>query len=204
MLYTKKVFAAGHIGFLGRAGVFLFVGVLFFRLIANPSINNSNETTIGNGLAQLQTNRGGRACLFILGFFLIIYGTFAVPTHNLILMYLLMLFRMQSACISHSCCWLQVCFDVSSWPNGNVVLIQVLQWFCPPTMSEPSSTAPTSQRCAKQCSPDADPQLLQFRRVQFSAGFPDLIVNAAYVLQVLNAYGKVYPTPPPQQAAHQG
>lgn len=71
-------------------------------------------------------------------------------------------------------------------------------------MSEPSSTAPTSQRCAKQCSPDADPQLLQFRRVQFSAGFPDLIVNAAYVLQVLNAYGKVYPTPPPQQAAHQG
>ncbi|DBB00740.1 TPA: hypothetical protein ACH3X1_000673 [Trebouxia sp. C0004] len=68
----------GHIGFLGRAGVFLFVGVLFFRLIADPSINNSNETTIGNGLAQLQTNRGGRACLFILGFFLIIYGTFAV------------------------------------------------------------------------------------------------------------------------------
>ncbi|DBA78497.1 TPA: hypothetical protein ACH3X2_007985 [Trebouxia sp. C0005] len=68
----------GHIGFVGRAGVFLFVGVLFFRLIANPSINNSNETTIGNGLAQLQKNRGGRACLFILGFFLIIYGTFAV------------------------------------------------------------------------------------------------------------------------------
>lgn len=66
-------------------------------------------------------------------------------------------------------------------------------------MSEPSSTAPTSQRCAKQCSPDADPQLLQFRRVQFSAGFPDLIVNAAYVLQVLNAYGKVYPTPPPSR-----
>lgn len=69
---------AGHIGFLGRAGVFLFVGVLFFRLIADPSLNNSDETTIGNGLAQLQKNRGGRACLFILGFFLIIYGTFAV------------------------------------------------------------------------------------------------------------------------------
>ena len=69
---------AGHIGFLGRAGVFLFVGVLFFRLIANPDLNNSNETTIGNGLAQLQQNRGGRACLFILGFFLIVYGLFAV------------------------------------------------------------------------------------------------------------------------------
>lgn len=71
--------------------MFLFVGVLFFRLIANPSINNSNETTIGNGLAQLQTNRGGRACLFILGFFLIVYGTFAVTTHKIILMSLLLL-----------------------------------------------------------------------------------------------------------------
>ena len=71
--------------------MFLFVGVLFFRLIANPSINNSNETTIGNGLAQLQTNRGGRACLFILGFFLIVYGTFAVPTRKIILMSLLLL-----------------------------------------------------------------------------------------------------------------
>lgn len=58
--------------------MFVFVGVLFFRLIANPGLNNSNETTIGNGLAQLQKNRGGRACLFILGFFLIVYGMFAV------------------------------------------------------------------------------------------------------------------------------
>lgn len=56
----------------------MFVGILFFRLIAYPGLNNSNETTIGNGLAQLQKNRGGRACLFILGFFLIVYGLFAV------------------------------------------------------------------------------------------------------------------------------
>ena len=35
--------------------------------------------------------------------------------------------------------------------------------------------------------------------IHFSAGFQDLIVNAAYVLQVLNAYGKVYPTPPPSR-----
>ena len=91
MPHSEKLIAAGHIGFLGRAGVFLFVGVLFFRLIADPSINNSNETTIGNGLAQLQTNRGGRACLFILGFFLIVYGTFAVSTHKTIMMSLLLL-----------------------------------------------------------------------------------------------------------------
>ena len=69
---------AGHVGFLGRAGVFCFVGVLFFRLISDPELNQSDKTTIGNGLAQLQQNRGGRACLFILGFFLIVYGLFAV------------------------------------------------------------------------------------------------------------------------------
>ena len=70
--------AAGHIGFIGRAGVFVFVAVLFFRLISNASVNSSDATTIGNGLAQLQKNHGGRACLFILGFFLIVYGLFAV------------------------------------------------------------------------------------------------------------------------------
>ena len=56
----------------------MFVAVLFFRLISNASVNRSDATTIGNGLAQLQQNRGGRACLFILGFFLIVYGLFAV------------------------------------------------------------------------------------------------------------------------------
>ena len=69
---------AGHIGFLGRAGVFLFVAILMFRAIANPDINNTNETTIGNALSQLQKTHAGKAALFILGFFLIIYGTFAV------------------------------------------------------------------------------------------------------------------------------
>lgn len=56
----------------------MFVSVLFFRLIANSSVNSEDATTIGNGLAQLQKNRGGRACLFILGFLLIVYGLFAV------------------------------------------------------------------------------------------------------------------------------
>ena len=70
--------AAGHIGFLGRSGVFLFVAILMFRTIANPDINSTDETTIGNALSQLQKTHAGRACLFILGFFLIVYGTFAV------------------------------------------------------------------------------------------------------------------------------
>lgn len=71
---------AGHIGFLGRSGVFLFVAILMFRTIANPDINNKDVTTIGNALSQLQKTHAGRACLFILGFFLVIYGTFAVST----------------------------------------------------------------------------------------------------------------------------
>ena len=65
--------------------MFLFVAILFFRLIGDPSINDKDSTSIGNGLAQLQKNHGGRACLFILGLFLIIYGLFAVgfpPVHS--------------------------------------------------------------------------------------------------------------------------
>ena len=69
---------AGHIGFLGRSGVFLFVAILMFRTIKSPNINSSDETTIGNALSQLQRTHGGRAGLFILGFFLLVYGTFAV------------------------------------------------------------------------------------------------------------------------------
>ncbi|KAL3147402.1 hypothetical protein ABBQ38_014468 [Trebouxia sp. C0009 RCD-2024] len=72
------VIVTGHIGFIGRAGVFLFVGILFFRLISDESVADPNTTTIGNGLAQLQKSHGGRACLFILGFVLIVYGAFAV------------------------------------------------------------------------------------------------------------------------------
>ncbi|KAL0022300.1 hypothetical protein WJX79_007413 [Trebouxia sp. C0005] len=68
----------GHIGFLGRSGVFLFVAILMFRTIANPDINSTDQTTIGNALSQLQKTHAGKACLFILGFFLIVYGTFAV------------------------------------------------------------------------------------------------------------------------------
>ncbi len=79
-----QLLSAGHIGFLGRSGVFLFVAILMFRTIANPDINNTDETTIGNALSQLQKTNAGRACLFILGFFLVVYGTFAVSLENLL------------------------------------------------------------------------------------------------------------------------
>ena len=72
------VVLSGHVGFLGRSGVFLFVAVLMFRTIKSPDINTTHETTIGNALSQLQKTHGGRAGLFILGFLLLVYGTFAV------------------------------------------------------------------------------------------------------------------------------
>ena len=75
---SAAVMVAGHIGFLGRAGVFMFVAILMFRTIKSPNINSSDVTTIGNALSQLQRTHGGRAGLFILGFFLLVYGTFAV------------------------------------------------------------------------------------------------------------------------------
>ncbi|DBB00742.1 hypothetical protein WJX77_001794 [Trebouxia sp. C0004] len=76
--FAWSLIVTGHIGFLGRSGVFLFVAILMFRTIANPNINSTDETTIGNALSQLQKTHAGKACLFILGFFLIVYGSFAV------------------------------------------------------------------------------------------------------------------------------
>ena len=75
---SQAAAGAGHVGFLGRSGVFLFVAILMFRTIKTPDINNTDETTIGNALSQLQKTHGGRAGLFILGFFLLVYGIFAV------------------------------------------------------------------------------------------------------------------------------
>ncbi|KAL3162117.1 hypothetical protein ABBQ32_009829 [Trebouxia sp. C0010 RCD-2024] len=76
--FTWLLIVTGHIGFLGRSGVFLFVAVLMFRTIRRPDINSTDETTIGNALSQLQKTHGGRAGLFILGCLLLVYGTFAV------------------------------------------------------------------------------------------------------------------------------
>ena len=75
---AAAVILAGHIGFLGRSGVFLFVAILMFRTIKSPDINSTDVTTIGNALSQLQKTQGGKASLFILGFLLLVYGTFAV------------------------------------------------------------------------------------------------------------------------------
>ena len=70
------VLTCGHIGVLGRAGIFLFAAILFFRTIRD--VVGGNKTVFGDALAQLQSTSEGCAALFIMGFFVVIYGLFAV------------------------------------------------------------------------------------------------------------------------------
>lgn len=68
------VLTTGHIGVLGRAGIFLFAAILFFRTVHTET--NTGKSAFGNALAQLQDSRGGRAALFIMGAFTVCYGLF--------------------------------------------------------------------------------------------------------------------------------
>ena len=70
------VLATGHIGVLGRAGIFLFAAILFFRTVHGET--NTGKSAFGNALAQLESSRGGRAGLFIVGAFTVCYGLFSV------------------------------------------------------------------------------------------------------------------------------
>jgi hypothetical protein len=51
------VLATGHIGVLGRAGIFLFAAILFFRTV--HARTNTGKSAFGNALAQLQDSKGG-------------------------------------------------------------------------------------------------------------------------------------------------
>ena len=68
------VLTTGHIGVLGRAGVFLFAAILFFRTVHSET--QTGRSAFGNALAQLEDSRGGRAGLFIVGAFTVCYGLF--------------------------------------------------------------------------------------------------------------------------------
>ncbi len=48
------VLVSGHIGFLGRAALFMFVSVLMWRALGgNDDSQNKNKNTISNALTQL-------------------------------------------------------------------------------------------------------------------------------------------------------
>ncbi|KAJ1968440.1 hypothetical protein H4R35_006426 [Dimargaris xerosporica] len=70
------VYVAGHIGFLARAGVFLLVAVLVLKSI--DSEVDQTHFTVGASINQLRHNKAGKACLWLLGLGLVVYGLFAI------------------------------------------------------------------------------------------------------------------------------
>lgn len=66
----------GHLGFIGRAGIFLFVGVLMFKALRRP-VRQSGDY-IADGLNQLLNTDIGTIFMMIVGLLTTIYGFFAV------------------------------------------------------------------------------------------------------------------------------
>lgn len=71
------VLTAGHLGQLGRFGLFLMVSIFMWRSLEGANTNDKHQNTIGAALSSLQSSHWGRSILFIIGFGLIIYGLFA-------------------------------------------------------------------------------------------------------------------------------
>lgn len=66
----------GHVGFVGRAGLFLFVSVLMFRAFRDPVPEGGN--TIANGINQFVDTQVGRGFMYIVGSVTVVYGVFAL------------------------------------------------------------------------------------------------------------------------------
>jgi hypothetical protein len=74
----RIIFTIGHFGFAGRFAAFLAMAIMFSKDVADADNVNHKSSMVANALQQLQTNRGLRAVLMIIGILLIAYGTFAV------------------------------------------------------------------------------------------------------------------------------
>ncbi|KAJ3022894.1 hypothetical protein HKX48_004937 [Thoreauomyces humboldtii] len=67
----------GHVGFLGRAAVFLFVGVLMFKALKGEVVQEGN--TLSNGINQLlDADLGGLVAMMAVGVMLVLYCGFAL------------------------------------------------------------------------------------------------------------------------------
>ncbi|KAJ1653501.1 hypothetical protein IWQ61_006385 [Dispira simplex] len=71
---------AGQIGFLARAGVFLCVAVLVFRMAKNDDDDevSNDHSTIGDSINQLIKAPAGRVLMWLLGIGLIVYALYAI------------------------------------------------------------------------------------------------------------------------------
>lgn len=70
------VLALGHIGFLGRAIMFLFVSVLMFRAF-REHVENGGDA-MANGLNQWVDTTAGRFFMYVSGILTCVYGVFAM------------------------------------------------------------------------------------------------------------------------------
>ncbi|KAI8823660.1 uncharacterized protein EV422DRAFT_493954 [Fimicolochytrium jonesii] len=64
----------GHIGYLGRAGIFVFVGILEFKALKHPVSQSGDQ--IADGLSQLLTSTQGRVAMIATGLCTLIFGLF--------------------------------------------------------------------------------------------------------------------------------
>ncbi|KAI8376516.1 uncharacterized protein BYT42DRAFT_574904 [Radiomyces spectabilis] len=69
------VYMLGHLGFLARAGVFMFVAVYMFRSLRQPMVPERDP--FSDAINQIISVHGGKVGLWFLGIGLIMFGLFA-------------------------------------------------------------------------------------------------------------------------------
>ncbi|TPX63727.1 hypothetical protein SpCBS45565_g06424 [Spizellomyces sp. 'palustris'] len=70
------ILVTGHVGYAGRAGIFLFVGVLMFKTLNHP-VQQSGDT-MSDGLQQLLKTEVGTVFMMIIGIMTTFYGLYAI------------------------------------------------------------------------------------------------------------------------------
>jgi len=71
----KVVYGFGYVGIIGRAVLFLWLGVTFIRLVFTPSLRRDG---IGGAIGEIKRNWAGKTALFIAGALLIIYAIYCI------------------------------------------------------------------------------------------------------------------------------
>ena len=74
----RAVYTLGHIGFAGRGLLFLFLAIMFFRVVFDSASYQQNSPLFQAGLEQLTQAVWLRVILFIVGLMVLIYGLFAI------------------------------------------------------------------------------------------------------------------------------
>ncbi|KAI9009758.1 hypothetical protein BC832DRAFT_385904 [Gaertneriomyces semiglobifer] len=67
----------GHVGYLGRAGIFLFVSVLVFKALGSEPVQQA-QNTVSSGLNLLSDSGVGKVFMMIIGIMTATYGFYAI------------------------------------------------------------------------------------------------------------------------------